>query len=185
MTKFNRALVIVLLALLSLIIVETYVYFNSSQVASNSSKSSLTNQPSNNPNANFMSIPLLKDAAIGKDNLIFMSRLRKNFVSYATASVQAKGIIVDIDIDGSKSTPKVPYQKKITVKNSEGTETSTWYFNDDDLRILKVYNLINNKEELINFNDLKIDDTVTITINFDLTKDAATAAIAYKIIQLP
>jgi integrase len=108
-------------------------------------------------------ISLLTKSAL-RDRNIMLS-------SFLTAKYQGKIINLDLKVGQLDKYGAYSYKLKFELKGNKDTETTIFYYPEEELRILKAVKLVNGKEEPININNLQIGDFIAIKTVFDIKRD--------------
>ncbi len=101
-------------------------------------------------------------------NLLY---LQKHITTQSYLTNNFEGSISSINTDKRIMTViggPASYVFTLFIFHAGDKDPTGFYFTQDDLKLLSVYKLIDGKEVLINYSDLKVGDSITLNGTFDL-----------------
>lgn len=114
--------------------------------------------------------------------LLLLTQLKNDFqgnLVSSTLSNKFQGKIISI----TNAQPGKSYKVKIVLIGKDNNHLP-FFFNDNDLRLASVSEVLNGKTQSINLNSLKIGDQITLEATIDLTKNMDNNTVGIKIIKL-
>lgn len=119
--------------------------------------------PSPTPNMSSPSVKLRKELESVKN------RAKNTALKSSILTNEFEGKITEIDTHGGINN-NLKYEVKLKIQNDKGKITG-WFFNKEDLNLIKIVEKRNDKEFSFDFNNLKVGDTIIITIVNDLLRE--------------
>lgn len=173
MSSSSKILKIIFVVLLIVTAAELY-YFFLYQPKSVNKSGPITNQP---PSPTPQTISSEKNQFINENQAVNTNTVnnlflyKKSILSSSIINNKYEGEIVFINKNGGfLKTEQFKYNLEIKIK-SDSEEFNTFYYNENEVKQIKVFNLKNNQKEPSNINELKIGDKIVIEESLNLLKD--------------
>ena len=114
---------------------------------------------------------LNENPAVDKNTVNNLFLYKKSILSSSIINNKYEGEIVFINKNGGfLKTEQFKYDLEIKIK-SDSEEFNSFYYNENEVKQIKVFNLKNNQKESSDINELKIGDKVIIEESLNLLKD--------------
>ncbi|MBI3366150.1 hypothetical protein HY041_00790 [Candidatus Roizmanbacteria bacterium] len=187
MSRINKVLLTIFVILIVLIAGEVLYYIFSFAKTKPPTKTAIvaeTIQTSPKMNATRPSLPSLasrnqtKDFAISDDNLKSLMLIEKGTLVSSLLKNKYKGKITMLSNKGGAIEGNI---FKTLLVISDGKNFASFYLGDTDLQKVRVVELKDSSESVLNLGDLKVGDSITIEQTIDLQKTFKDNFVEFKI----
>ncbi|MFA5770291.1 MAG: hypothetical protein WC894_02240 [Patescibacteria group bacterium] len=170
MNDSNRILKIIFFVLLIVTVGELFYFFvyqpSKNNVVKKTSLTAINQLPSP---TSIATLPI-EDQAFNQDVLNNLLLLRKDIVKSSTIINEYQGTIIEIDLKENPLDGQTNRQLKIRIKSDLGNANS-FYYNNDEIDKIKVFNLNNGQKEQYSLDKLIIGDKILVKTSYNLLKN--------------
>ncbi len=169
MNGSSKILKIIFVVLLIITAAELFYFFIYQPKSVNKSSSTTNQFPSLTPTP--QSVSSEENQAVNSTTVNNLFLYKKSILSSSIINNKYEGEIVFINKNGGfLKTEQFKYDLEIKIK-SDLNEFNSFYYNENEVKQIKVFKLNNNQKESSDINELKIGDKIVIEESLNLLKD--------------